>query len=198
MPIPPYPDESHNSPDNEQLNQPPMQKQGQQPLISEVAEEGSLVDDEGTLFAYNEHLGPLEGLTENIVDRPLKRVKGVFSPADGLSLAVVDPDERSPADWHNTFGIRTVLFNNARPRGVQRFRRYDTHPDSVCQVLGCVPIKPVIRHFPHRHASSIRPSSRNGNGWSTPLNVEAELNGVATVRTPSVQWSALHTLAASN
>ena len=157
MPIPPYPDESHNSPDNEQLNQPPMQRQGQQPLISEVAEERSLVDDEGTLVAYNEHLGPLEG----------------------LSLAVVDPDERSPADWHNTLGIRTVLFNNARPRGVQRFRRYDTHPDSVCQVLGCVPIKPVIRHFPHRHASSIRLSSRNGNGWGTPLNVEAELNHVS-------------------
>lgn len=31
MPIPPYPDGSHNSPDNQQPNQQPMQGQGQQP-----------------------------------------------------------------------------------------------------------------------------------------------------------------------
>ncbi|SEA29471.1 hypothetical protein SAMN02910418_01285 [Bowdeniella nasicola] len=143
-----------------------------------MTEERSLVDNQGTLFAYNEHPCSPKRFSENIVDRPLKRVKGVFSPADGISLAVADADERGPANGHNAIIVRAVFFNYARPRGVQRTRGANTHPDSVCQVLSCVPIKPVIRHFPQCHASSIRPDSRHCNERGTPLNVEPELDRV--------------------
>lgn len=47
MSIPPYPDGSHNSPDDQQLNQPPMQGQGQQPHY----------EQQGPQEQYGQHQG---------------------------------------------------------------------------------------------------------------------------------------------
>ena len=70
--------------------------------------------------------GPSEGFSrrvgfpEDVIDRPLERVKSVFSPADGFGLAVIHSNERGPADGHNALTVRTVFFNDARPRSPAR------------------------------------------------------------------------------
>ena len=106
--------------------------------------------------------GPSEGFSrrvgfpEDVIDRPLERVKSVFSPADGFSLAVVHSDERGPADRHDAIIVRAMFFNDARPRRIECILRNDTYPDAVGKVLSCVPIKPVVGYFPDCHDSSIK------------------------------------------